>query len=99
MDNDRLIKLAGIDDPLMAAIRENAKILDEAVDMEGADLGDLERMMDGARRGMGLANRLRDPVYKRQHLSRIMGNMNRIRAALQRMIRQLETETSQESAY
>lgn len=40
--------------------------------------------MEAAKKGLGLANKLRGST-KKNHLSRIMGNMNRIRAQIRRM--------------
>lgn len=84
MDLDRIRKLSGQVVP-HKELYENIRELDEAVDIEGDDLFDLERKMDAAKRGLGLANRLTGPS-KKQHLARILGNLNQIRAAIKRAI-------------
>lgn len=61
----------------------------EYVDIEGRSIDDLVMMLDAAKRGLGLANRLSGSSRKK-HMSRVLGNLNRIRAALQRAIRDLD---------
>ena len=84
MDLERLRELSGQEVP-HKELYENKRELDEQVSVEGVDLFQLERMMDAARRGLALANQLRGPT-KKQHMSRVLSNMNRIRAALKRAI-------------
>lgn len=84
MDLDRIRKLSGQIVP-HKALYENIRELEEAVDIENDDLFDLETKMDAAKRGLGLANRLTGPS-KKQHLARILGNLNQIRAAIKRAI-------------
>ena len=52
-------------------------------DMLAKMLEDTMKRMDAARRGLGLANKLTGPT-KKKHLSRIMSNMNRIRANIRK---------------
>lgn len=42
----------------------------------------VSRHMEAARRGLGIANRLRDPEDQRKHKSILMSNMNKIRKLL-----------------
>ena len=53
---------------------------------EGASLEQIEMMLGAAKRGIGIANALRDPVEKKKHLRAIFVNMNKIRAALARHV-------------
>lgn len=94
MDMDRIKQLAGVQ-PSKIVLNEK-EFFDEAVEIPGDITFDhLEMMMDAARRALGLANKLRDPMEKRRHLSRVMTGLNKIRAALNRMIN-FETDVSQE---
>ena len=53
------------------------------------EIGDLLNnaigMYSAARRGLGITNKLKDPAEKKMHRSRIMGNLNRLRATVQRI--------------
>lgn len=48
--------------------------------------------MEAAKRALGITNRLEPGPARKQHRSRIMSNMNRIRANLRRIEKMLETE-------
>jgi hypothetical protein len=81
----------------------------EKVDFRGVDLftdadkkADLGVMLDAAKKGLALANTLKDPAQRRKHKSRVLGNLNQIRARLQREIKQeanqpAEQETEQQA--
>ena len=84
MDKERLRELSGQEIP-HKELYENTRELEEAVDVAGVDLFQLEKMMGAAKRGLALANQLRGPS-KKEHMSRVLSNMNRIRGALQRAI-------------
>lgn len=97
MDNERLRKLAGTNEGIMQELNESIKELDLlekmyqgrnnlGIDTDQMSIEEIQKRMDAASRALGIANRLRDPAYKKQHLSRIMSNMNTIRAALKYMI-------------
>jgi hypothetical protein len=101
MDTTRLRKLAGMDTGLMEQYEASAKELDLLekiyqgkynldIDTGVMPIEEIQKRLDAASRALGIANRLRDPEYKKQHLSRIMSNMNTIRAALSHMIKQAE---------
>ena len=47
-----------------------------------AKFDETAKRLEAARRGLGLANTLKDPVERRKHKSRILGNLNRIRKML-----------------
>jgi len=47
------------------------------------------KQMDAAKRGLGLVNKLGDGASRTKHRSRVMGNMNRIRANVRRIEKML----------
>ena len=56
---------------------------------EEADVGnmfdDTARMLDAAKRGLGIANKLKSPEDRKKHRSKIMGTLNKLRAQLSRI--------------
>ena len=60
-----------------------------------AQLDDAIRRMQAAKRGLGIANRL-SGEDKRRHQSRILGNMNRIRAIIRRVEKEIEQSDNEE---
>jgi hypothetical protein len=54
-------------------------------------MDEVKTMFTAAVRALGLTNKLQDPESKRRHRSRVMGNLNRIRARLQRIERAIDT--------
>lgn len=76
------------------ALLENIQELEEAVDTSSMNLSQLEKGFDAAKRGLGLANKLKNPADKKKHLSRIMGNLNKLRAALKRIHDAIEVEAA-----
>lgn len=73
---------------------ENIQELEEKVDTSSMNLDQLAKGFDAAKRGLGLANKLKNPADKKKHLSRIMGNMNKLRAALKRMHDSIDVEAA-----
>lgn len=69
-------------------VQEAVSPIDPGLDLED-QLAELTKRMDAARRGLGLANKMSGREQK-QHRSRVMGNLNSIRAALTRVMRQIE---------
>jgi hypothetical protein len=61
-------------------------LLTEYVETTGIDATELEKRLDAAKRGLGIANKLKNPIEKKKHLSRILTNLNKIRSALKREI-------------
>jgi hypothetical protein len=64
--------------------------LNEAVELptEGdvfVQMAEVNKMMQAAKRGMGLTNKIKDPGKRAMHKSTVMSNMNRIRAAVKRI--------------
>jgi hypothetical protein len=91
MNLDWLYETAGIYEGSSKLLEENIReieILEEKVETEGASIEKLEKMLDAAKRGLGLANKLK-PGDKKSHLSRIMSNINVIRNALNRLVKAL----------
>lgn len=83
MEMDRMRMLAGVSQPVMEA----EKMLDESVSIpEEASIEDIMMMMDAARRGLGLANKLKDIDQKARHVRAIFINLNKIRAALRKFM-------------
>ena len=60
----------------------NPMLNETTVIPENADLETIMRMLDAARRGLGLANRLSDRLQRRRHVSAVFINLNKIRRAL-----------------
>lgn len=88
MDMTRMKQLAGLPQDGQAAVNQ---MLNEAtVFDDDMGLDQIAAMMDGARRGLGLANKLTDPEMKRKHVRAIFINMNKIRAALAREMRKMD---------
>jgi hypothetical protein len=50
----------------------------------------LEKRLAAAKRGLGFANRMKNPIQKKKHTRAVMGNLNSIRAQLTKVINQME---------
>lgn len=90
MDLTRMKELAGLpvdekETMIMTEMLNEATVIDDATSLD-----QIAAMMDGARRGLGLANKLTDPVMKKKHLRAIFINMNKIRAAIARHLRDMD---------
>lgn len=90
MDLTRMKQLAGLpveetQPARMTDMLNEATVLDDTMSLD-----QIAAMMDGARRGLGLANRLTDPVMKKKHLRAIFINMNKIRGAIARHLRDMD---------
>lgn len=87
----------------MTLLSELAK-LDEAYQPLAGDMdieqmmSELEKRMGAAKRGLGFAHRLKNPIQKKKHFSSVLTNMNQIRGQLSRCIKQMEefVQASQE---
>jgi hypothetical protein len=78
----RLMELAGIG---------QSEMLIEAVEIpDNVSLDQIASMMDAAKRGLGIVNKMKNPVDKKKHASAVLSNMNKIRSALQRVISSME---------
>lgn len=65
-----------IDDPLFEMV----------VIPDDVDYDDLIFMLDAAKRGLGFANKIRDPIQRKRHAKAVLVNLNKIRGALTRLI-------------
>jgi len=89
MKINRLQQLAGLPE-------HQYDMLNEATVIPGdASLEQIEAMLDAAKRGIGMANRLQNPEDKKKHLRAIFTNLNKIRAALGQFIGPLDQVTPQ----
>lgn len=79
-------------------IQEKVMPVDPGLSLEDT-LVELEKRMAGARRAIGLINKLENPVQKRKHFSAVTGNMNTIRAALKRAMKQLDNFERAQTSY
>lgn len=80
MDKQRLMELAGIADNKEVFIFERA---DGASDDKMFDmLFKMAEQLDAAKRGLGLANKLKDAEERKKHRSRIMVNLNKLRGLI-----------------
>lgn len=57
-------------------------------------LNDAERRIEAARRGLSAANKVKDPVERKQHVGRMLSHLNRTRALLDRVVREFYPEKS-----
>ena len=101
MEMSRLKELAGVDfDPTekeIDGLLTEADLMEKvysnkygmSIDTDQSLIDEIQKRMEAASRALGLANKLKNPEYKRKHLSRIMTHMNTIRSALHYMIKQL----------
>jgi hypothetical protein len=62
-------------------------------EMLTAQIEDLTKKLEAAKRGLQLANQLRG-LDKKKHQSRVLGNLNRIRSRLNAVIRQVEQNSN-----
>jgi hypothetical protein len=76
MDMNRMTYLAGVEETLIEAV-----IIPDDVTLE-----QIEKMFDAARRGLGLVNKLKNPIDKKKHASAVLANLNKIRGALKRVV-------------
>ena len=68
-------------------------MLDEmAVIPVDADLETVASMLDAAKRGLGFANKLSDPIQRKRHVRAVFINLNKIRAALAKFL-EIDNET------
>lgn len=63
----------------------------EAINLDSL-FDETARMLDAAKRGLGLTNKLGDSASRTRFRSRVMGNLNRIRAKLARITKALATQ-------
>lgn len=66
-------------------INEIAQPVDPTLALED-QLEILEQRLAAAKRGLGFANKLKNPMQKKKHMALTLGNLNRIRASLNKVI-------------
>ena len=65
--------------------------LDEAtVFPEDVTITEVMKMFDGAKKAVGLMNKLKNPVDRKRHASAIFKNLNRIRAMIMKLTEPIE---------
>lgn len=74
------------------------ELIEEAVTdvPDGADaievLGIASARLDAAKKGLGIANTMKNPADKAKHRSRVMSNLNQIRALVARAMNVIDAE-------
>ncbi len=90
MDMKRMREIAGIPvedtTPLYESLMEVVQLPDDLT------LEDLVSRMDHCKKALSLCSRLKDPADKKKWLSATMVNMNKVRGALNRMIKKLDAQ-------
>ena len=85
MNVNRIKNLAGIE--VSKEIQEENVMLNEFSVIPGnASLEDVMAMLDAAKRGLGIANKLSNPADKKKHVRAVFVNLNKIRGALSHYI-------------
>lgn len=74
------MKLTDITQPISTPIVETTVIPNNAT------LDDIIIMMDAAKRGLSLANRIADPIQRKRHVRAVFINLNKIRGALSKFL-------------
>lgn len=84
----RMKELAGV-----LNLSEELNTLNEIVDKESlVDLADVERRLVHCRKALSIANTLPDPADRKKWKGAALANLNRVRAALNRIVAGLENE-------
>ena len=68
--------------------QEDADVLVEATTYNvpaGADFKQVEKMYHAAKRGMSIADKIKDPESRKKHKSRVHGNFNKLKARYEKM--------------
>jgi hypothetical protein len=71
---------------ILKQLLEEVQPLDPGMDLD-EQMAILEKRMAAARRGIGITNRMPDSPERTKHRSRVMGNLNTIRAQLNKVIK------------
>lgn len=66
-------------------INETVEPVDPNLELE-EQLDILEQRLSAAKRGLGFANRLKNPAQKKKHMSLVLTNLNKIRGNLSKVI-------------
>lgn len=90
MELNRMKELAGV---AISEPEHNIMLNEMAVISTDATIDQVAAMLDAAKRGLGFANKLRNPADKKKHVRAVFINLNKIRAALSRYLGPVEDET------
>lgn len=82
------------DDEILVLIEKVYAGKNVTLDTDTMTLQEIQFKMEAAARALGLANQLKDKAQKSKQLSRIMTNMNSIRAALYYKVKELDAFVS-----
>lgn len=92
-------------DQLWDELEEYATIVTNIIDQSLLNEGDgstaldaVIKQMEAAKRGLGIVNKLKPGPDRAKHASRVMGNMNRIRAHIKRIEKALAKAAHSEAA-
>jgi hypothetical protein len=89
MISNRLLELAGLNPNMYLA----ESYVSEVVDLTGVDdLDDLAKRLMHCKKALAIANSLPDPADKKKWKSAAFVNLNKVRAALQRISKQMAAE-------
>lgn len=84
------VKNIGVE--IMALHKSYSSVINEAIDDFIRDDADLGFMFDeakkrylAAKRGLALTNKLQDPLQRKEHKSRVLSNLNKLRAIFNRL--------------
>lgn len=70
-------------------------LLNEGVDVDvQAALDEVIKQMEAAKRGLGIVNKLEPGEYRRKHASRVMSNMNQIRARMRQIQKAVDMQNN-----
>lgn len=83
MDITRIKQLAG---QQLSEAESNIMLDEMAIISTDATIDQVAAMLDAAKRGLGFANKLRNPADKKKHVRAVFINLNKIRAALSRYL-------------
>jgi phage shock protein A len=79
-------------------MNEVVEPLDPSMGIED-QLEALEQRVAAAKRGLGFANKLKNPAQKKKHMALVLTNLNKIRGSLSKVITQMAQFDKAEDAY
>ncbi len=83
---------------LLKELFETVEPVDPTIAIE-EQLEILEQRMSAAKRGLGFANKLKNPAQKKKHMALVLTNLNKIRGSLTRVIDQIAQFDRAETSY
>lgn len=79
--------IAFLEGELAELLEREVMVTEDTENMLNAILNDAERRIEAAKRGLKLANSIKDPAERKLHKSKMMGHLNRTRALLDKVIK------------